>query len=504
MLMTDAPVSLNSLSERELGELLRLLEAEEATAPLWTPQPGPQTMAYNSEADEVYYGGSAGGGKSDLLLGLAFTRHQRSLIFRREYPQLKALIDRSREIVGPSGLGRFNANDNVWRMGDGRVVEFGAVQHVDDWMKYQGRPNDLLGLDELPHFALVQYRSLIGWNRTTKAGQRCRVVGAGNPPLDSEQRWVIDEWAPWLDDTFPEPAHPGELRWYVMDGDKLRWLRDGGPVTVGGKVIHPRSRTFIPASVKDNPTLLATGYENTLLSLPEPLRSILMGNFRAGIVGDPWQVIPAEWVKAAMARWKADGRKEAALGAVGVDVAFGGADRTVIAPRFGLWFAPLIVYPGAQTPNGSLAANYIYQVVRGENLLAPVNIDALSSGADCYSACCRMKLRAYAINFGAGTDATDRTGVFVFRNVRAFAYWSMRELLDPANGYGVALPPDKELLQELAAPKFTATGGVIQIEKKEEIKKRLQRSPDKADAVVNAVLMPQGFGGDGEVIPVRS
>lgn len=68
---------------------------------LWTPQPGPQTMAYQSEADELFYGGAQGGGKSDLLLGLAATRHYHSVIFRRTFPLHRALIERSREILNP-------------------------------------------------------------------------------------------------------------------------------------------------------------------------------------------------------------------------------------------------------------------------------------------------------------------------------------------------------------------------------------------------------------------
>ena len=55
----------------------------------------PQMSAYCNEADIIYYGGSAGGGKSDLLLGLALTDHKKSIIYRREYKQLRELTDRS-------------------------------------------------------------------------------------------------------------------------------------------------------------------------------------------------------------------------------------------------------------------------------------------------------------------------------------------------------------------------------------------------------------------------
>src|SRR5262245_5340289 len=66
----------------------------------WTPSPGPQSMAYDSLADVLGYGGEPGGGKSQLLLGLAFTRHRTSFIMRREYGGLSALIEDALRIHG--------------------------------------------------------------------------------------------------------------------------------------------------------------------------------------------------------------------------------------------------------------------------------------------------------------------------------------------------------------------------------------------------------------------
>jgi hypothetical protein len=80
----------------------------------------------------------------------------------------------------------------------------------------------------------TQYRFIIGWNRTDDPRQRCRVVAAGNPPTTPEGRWVVEEWAPWLDGNHPDPAAPGELRWYTYLDGELAWFRTGEPFA------HPR------------------------------------------------------------------------------------------------------------------------------------------------------------------------------------------------------------------------------------------------------------------------
>src|SRR5262249_16860119 len=89
----------------------------------WNPLSGPQSAPLNSKADILFYGGAAGGGKTDLLIGAAFTKHRRSILFRREYAQLKAIIDRTTELFADSG--RFSKSHMIWNMDDGRMVELG-------------------------------------------------------------------------------------------------------------------------------------------------------------------------------------------------------------------------------------------------------------------------------------------------------------------------------------------------------------------------------------------
>lgn len=251
--------------------------------------------------------------------------------------------------------------------------------------------------------------------------------------------------------------------------------------------VRPDTAVF-HAKTADNPFNPST--------FAETLGRIYTGAFAAQELGGEWvneddsfQVIPESWIRAAAARWKPDGYGEQPLDAVGCDIAHGGADQTVLAPRRRHWFAPLLVYTGLQTPDGPTAAQKIAEAIRGFPK-AMVMIDSIGYGASAFEFAVQRGMNAYGINFGCGTTARDRTGMLGFRNLRAFAYWSFRELLDPANGADVALPPDRELFAELAAPRWSSDGGLIQIEPKAKIKDRLGRSPDRADAVVLSILLP--------------
>jgi hypothetical protein len=176
-------------------------------------------MGAGSEADILGYGGAAGGGKTDLLLGLAFNQHHRALILRREAAQLRDMIDRSTAIA-PEGA-RFNGTLLSWRLDGARKVEFGGVKDAQDVAKWKGRPHDFLGFDEATEFSEGMVRFLMTWLRTTVAGQRRRAVLTFNPPTNAEGRWVLDFFAPWLDPKHHNPARPGELS-VVRPGGRAR------------------------------------------------------------------------------------------------------------------------------------------------------------------------------------------------------------------------------------------------------------------------------------------
>lgn len=464
----------------------------------WKPFPGPQTAALTSAADIIFYGGAAGGGKTDLLLGAAHSVHWRSIIYRREYKQLEQIEDRAREMFGH--LGGFQSSAHRWLILQGKNagarVSFAAVQFENDKKKFQGRPYDFIGFDEITHFTETQFRFLMGWNRTAKKGQRVRVVCAGNPPTDAEGEWVIRFWAPWLDPTHPNPAKPGELRYFATiagkdierpNGEPFEHVEDGET-----EIITPKSRTFIPARVEDNPVYMATGYRAQLQALPEPLRSLFLKGAFDGVTEDhPWQVIPTKWIRAAQERWLRMEKPKTPLSAIGADIARGGRDRTIFTPRFDSYFGEQKIYQGIETPDGDAVVAKLFPLV--DNPLAIVNIDVIGIGSSAYDTA-KKHFRCNPINSAEASIRRDRTQQLGFANLRAEMLWMLREDLDPEHGATLAIPPDRELLSDLVSYRWLMKGGKIAIEKKEDMMERIGRSPDKGDSLIYAHANPYKAG----------
>ncbi len=299
---------------------------------------------------------------------------------------------------------------------------------------------------------------------------------------------------------------PGEIRWFAsVKGDDMA-VPNGLPfVLVEGDeegelvrstffdpkdykatdIIKPQSRTFIPSRVTDNPHLIGTGYMAQLQSMPEPLRSqMLNGDFNAGVEDGAYQVIPTAWIDAAQARWV---RRDAkgVMDSMGVDVARGGKDGTIISRRHGPWYDELICFPGSATPDGPTVMAHVLQARRD---LSPVHIDLVGWGASPYDFLVTNGIQTVGINGANRTDEAAIAGQLRFFNVRAMLYWRMREALDPSNPVPIYLPPDKRLRADLAAPTWKLSSGAILVESKEDIFTRLKRSTDYGDAVVMARL----------------
>jgi len=449
---------------------------------LWTPNPGPQLIALASEADELGYGGQAGGGKSDLLIGLALTQHRHSHIFRRVGTSLDALEERSKEIIPRPSMGSYNSTEKVWHLADNRIIKFAHCEHEKDKEKWQGKAADFKGFDELTQFTEKLYLYLSGWNRSAVPGQRSRRVATFNPPQNEEGEWVMDRFGCWVDPDHEHPAKPGELRYFVMV-DSVDTMVDGpGSVVINGKTYTAQSRTFIPAALSDNPQLSGTSYEAMLDQMPEPLRSQLKhGEFGLSKTDDPWGVIPASWVDLAQKRWT-ERPPVNRPDMIGVDPSRGG-DRFARVRRHGTWFSYADFWIGQDVNTGPKGA---HKASEGIPSGVPYSIDTTGDHS-CYDSMVGMGLQVTGLNVANKSGARDKSGFLTFRNLRTELFWRFREALDPESGSGLALPPSKGLKRELCSMEFEVLmGGVIAVEPKDKIIEKIGRSPDEAEATVYA------------------
>jgi hypothetical protein len=482
MLLDDVLARLGALPERDRAALVKEVMA---ATPVWVPTPGPQFEAYFTEADEAFYGGEAGGGKTDLAVGLAITAHKRSLILRRYTDDAREIARRAVDVLG-SDKG-FNRQLLEINLGD-RLVEFGGCQYEEDKQRFKGKPHDLIVFDEGADFTQSQYEFITTWNRSVDPDQRCRILVTSNPPTSATGLWVIERWAPWVDHRHPNPARSGEIRWFLRGDDDVEREVDGpGPHPVGGEMVRATSRTFIRARLSDNPYLRDTDYASRLALLPPELRAAYRdGRFDLSLRDGDHQLIPTAWVQAAQARWNEGGDKRQPMTCMALDPAGGGRDTAELARRHGGWFAPLITMRGPETADGSMTATTALKHRRNG---CPIVLD-VGGG---YASGVIVRFEDNAVPFarfnGAGeSSGKTRDGSLGFANKRAEAWWRFRDELDPDQdgGSAVALPPDPELLADLTTPTWKVTSRGILIESKDDIRKRIGRSPGKGDAVVMA------------------
>ncbi|MDI6872091.1 MAG: hypothetical protein QME79_12260 [Bacillota bacterium] len=190
-------------------------------------------------------------------------------------------------------------------------------------------------------------------------------------------------------------------------------------------------------------------------------------------------LIPLAWIEAAMARWEETPEGEPIE--IGVDVARFGSDKTVIAVRRGQKVLPLDVYAKQDTME---TAGLAIQTFR-RTAAKLVKVDVIGLGAGVVDRLSEQGLPVEGVNVAEAATDPER-----FSDLRSELWWNLRERLDPnplSNPDPVALPPDDELLADLSGVKYKLTSrGQIRVEPKDEMKKRLGRSPDRADAVVLA------------------
>lgn len=217
----------------------------------------------------------------------------------------------------------------------------------------------------------------------------------------------------------------------------------------------------------------------------------VLGEFYAG---EEDSVIPLSWVEAAVERWKEweeNGKPDGGRPhTVGVDVARSGTDKTCMAVRQG----NIITEIRAYAHNDTMATTGRVKAILDGDPDCTAIVDVIGIGAGVVDRLREQNARVQAFNAAARSNKRDKTGEIGFVNSRAAAWWSLRELLDPSAGSEICLPPDDDLLGDLTAPKAgeLLSGGKLKIESKDDIRKRIGRSTDRGDAVVQAFWSQAG------------
>lgn len=230
-----------------------------------------------------------------------------------------------------------------------------------------------------------------------------------------------------------------------------------------------------------------------------------------------YALIRQEWLDAAAARWEMGKDKpapKAAKWALGVDVAQSEkGDRSAVSRWIGGRLVEVKVEP---CPNATMLGRSVWLLSR-ELPCDPwyIGVDPIGVGAAAVNELNERVARADKMELGweiqqlnAGYTPLSRAArapdgsvmdwisdANLFSNLRSQMYWQLRE--DLRNGR-VAIPKIDSLHRELTTPTYEIRGGKVIVEPKDDIKKRIGRSPDAADAVVYGNWVRPRTGGQGK------
>lgn len=233
-----------------------------------------QKLFHSCPADEILYGGAAGGGKSEAMLMDALKNAMkhgdvRIIMFRRTFADLeRSLILRSKQIY-PRELAEYNESKKRWRFTNGSMIEFAHMQKESDVYNYQGAEYDFIYWDELTHFTYNQYSYMLSRLRGVNPAIKRQVKSATNPG-GVGHAWVKERF---------------------IDVGTAETILRPEPTTEEPK---PGTRCFIPAKIHDNQILLQNDptYLRRLENLPEGVRKQLLdGNWDSfdGMAFSEWE-----------------------------------------------------------------------------------------------------------------------------------------------------------------------------------------------------------------------
>jgi predicted phage terminase large subunit-like protein len=220
---------------------------------------------------EAFYGGAAGGGKSDALLMAALqyvdTPGYAAIIFRKNYSELTlpgALLDRSREWLSNTDAvwkeqektWHFPCRDEQGKVTGEATLSFGYLDNEGDMYRYQSAEFQFIGFDEITEFNDKPFRFLFS---------RLRRLKSCNIPLRMRAA-----------------SNPGGIG---HDWVKQRYITEG--------IEH--GRVFIPATLNDNPYIDKESYIGSLNQLdPITRKKLLDGDWSVRETGG---LFKREWFK---------------------------------------------------------------------------------------------------------------------------------------------------------------------------------------------------------------
>lgn len=431
---------------------------------IWTPQPGPQMRFLKSNAYEVLFGGAKGGGKSEVLLfaSLRFINNikYKALILRRTFPKLLELIERSRCF---SKLGAvYTSHDKIWRFPGGAIIRFGHCEHSGDEINYQGQEYQYIGFDQLEEFTEQMYNVIKAQGRSS-AGIPVFIRATANPG----------------------GVGAGFIKYRFIDGKEpnKKYFRS---FVINDKKIF-LSSVFIPSTVFDNKILIENdpSYIAKLMDLPDKYRKMYL-NGDWNIDNDPDQLILYDWIKnSATENPLTTDANFSANTFVGVDIARYGDDSTCITIIDNNRLCQVNLFSKLDLV---ATTNIIRQMIEEQNI-NPQNIaiDTDGIGAGVYDNLKSYGYRTCAV-VGGSKPLDVFNNSFQYKNLRSQLYWNARELI---RTNGIKLINNQQLINELISIKYKISQDrMIQIESKEEIKKRIGKSPDLADSFCYALSVP--------------